>query len=139
MRRHAHHGAVAMGHQHVVADPDLDLLAGDGVGDEQACGRPSFLRGELGLGGATLLHSSMKAASGFAGCCVNRQWVLGATAQKVTPMMVSARVVNTLDLTVVDLLPSAPVMSCANAKRTPQLLPISFPASGARAQASRTR
>ena len=25
---HAHHGAVAVAHQHVVADPDRDLLVG---------------------------------------------------------------------------------------------------------------
>ena len=51
---HAHHGAVAVAHEHVVADPDLDLRAGERVGDEQAGGHALlFLRGEFGLGGAT--------------------------------------------------------------------------------------
>ncbi len=34
VRRHAHHRAVAVAHQHVVADPDLDLFAGQRMVDE---------------------------------------------------------------------------------------------------------
>ena len=53
VRRHAHHGAVAVAHEHVVADPDLDLRASQRVRDEQAGGHAFlFLRGELGFGGA---------------------------------------------------------------------------------------
>ena len=36
MRRYAHHGAVAISNQHIVADPDFDLLASQGMSDEQA-------------------------------------------------------------------------------------------------------
>mmetsp|Transcript_14221 Transcript_14221/g.38965 ORF Transcript_14221/g.38965 Transcript_14221/m.38965 type:complete len:879 (+) Transcript_14221:447-3083(+) len=53
VRRHAHHGAVAIAHQHIVADPHRHLGAGDGVRDEQARGHALLvLRGELGLGRA---------------------------------------------------------------------------------------
>jgi hypothetical protein len=45
MGRHAHHGAVAVAHQHVVADPHLDLLAGERVGDEQAGGQAFLFHG----------------------------------------------------------------------------------------------
>ena len=50
MRRHRHHRALAVAHQHVVADPHRHRLAGQRVGDVQA-GRDAFLllRGELGL------------------------------------------------------------------------------------------
>jgi hypothetical protein len=40
--RHAHHRAVAVAHQHVVADPHLDLRAGQRVRDVQP-GRHAFL------------------------------------------------------------------------------------------------
>jgi anti-sigma factor ChrR (cupin superfamily) len=40
--RHRHHGALAVAHEHVVADPDLDLLAGDGMEDEEPVGMPFF-------------------------------------------------------------------------------------------------
>ncbi len=73
------------------------------------------------------LHSSMKAASGAldAAAC----WASGcsgATAQNVTPMMVSARVVNTYSLPSWIRSPAALRMSCGNAKRTPADLPIQF-------------
>jgi len=56
VRGHAHHGAVAIGHQHVVADPHLDLRASERVRDEQARGHALLLlRGQFGLGGAALL------------------------------------------------------------------------------------
>ncbi len=42
MRRHGHHGAFAVAHQHVVADPDLDFFAGQRVVDENA-GRHALL------------------------------------------------------------------------------------------------
>ena len=50
VRRHAHHRAVAVAHQHVVADPHLDLLAGERMRDEQAGGHALLLhRRELGF------------------------------------------------------------------------------------------
>ena len=74
------------------------------------------------------LHSSMKAAQ-LRGCrcaaCV-ASGCSAATAQKVTPMIVSARVVNTHSLPSPIGLPSHRAMSCGNAKRTPSLLPIQF-------------
>ena len=61
---HAHHGAVAIAHQHIVADPDLDLGAGDGWVTNRPVGLPSF---SLTASSASVvppfLHSSMKAAS----------------------------------------------------------------------------
>jgi hypothetical protein len=56
VRRHGHHGAVAVAHQHVVADPDFDLLAGQRMGDEDA-GRHALLfhRRDVGFGDAALL------------------------------------------------------------------------------------
>jgi hypothetical protein len=52
MRGHAHHRAVAIAHQHVVAHPDLDLVAVQRVRDKQACGHSRlFARGQLGFGG----------------------------------------------------------------------------------------
>ena len=47
-----------------------------------------------------------------------------ATAQNVTPMIVSARVVNTYIRPSPIGAPSASRMSCGKAKRTPSLLPI---------------
>ncbi len=50
VRRHAHHRAVAVAHQHVVADPDLDALAGQRVRHVQT-GRHALLlhRRDVGL------------------------------------------------------------------------------------------
>ena len=42
VRRHAHHRAVAVAHQHIVAHPDFDLSAGKRVADENA-GRQALL------------------------------------------------------------------------------------------------
>ncbi len=53
VRRHAHHGAVAVAHEHVVAHPHRHLGAGERMDDHQAGGQAFlFLGGELGLGGA---------------------------------------------------------------------------------------
>jgi hypothetical protein len=55
VRRHAHHGAVAVAHQHVVADPQRHRLAGQRVRDHQAGGHALLvLGGQFGLGGAAL-------------------------------------------------------------------------------------
>jgi hypothetical protein len=56
VRRHAHHSAVAVAHQHVIADPDFDLLASERMGDENAGGHALlFHRRDVGLGHAALL------------------------------------------------------------------------------------
>jgi len=63
----------------------------------------------------------MKAAtSGLSFAAIVASGCSGATAQKVTPMIVSARVVNTHSR------PPPPSMLCGKAKRTPWLLPIQF-------------
>ena len=98
VRRHAHHGAVAVADQHVVADPHRHLLVGDRVRHGQAGGHALLLlRGELGLGGAAGL--AFVDEGGDLGVGLARHAAAsgcsGATAQKVTPMMVSARVVKT--------------------------------------------
>ena len=64
VRRHAHHGAFAVAHQHVVADPDLDLLPVSGWVDENAGGHAflSMVRRSASMT-RPRLHSSMKAAS----------------------------------------------------------------------------
>ena len=53
VRGHAHHRTLAVAHQHIVGDPDLDRLTGEGVQDMQA-GDPSLLldRGDIGFHGA---------------------------------------------------------------------------------------
>ncbi len=56
VRRHGHHGAVAVAHQHVVADPDFDLFAGQRMGDVDAGGHALlFHRRDVGFGDAALL------------------------------------------------------------------------------------
>ncbi|MNV98168.1 hypothetical protein D3C71_1933960 [compost metagenome] len=73
------------------------------------------------------LHSSMNAASaGLFAAASAASGCSGATAQNVTPMIVSARVVNTYSLPSLTSMPSAPAILCGNAKRTPVLLPIQF-------------
>ena len=53
---HAHHGAVAIAHQHVVAHPHGHDRAGERVRDRQARVHAFFFfQGQLGLGGAALL------------------------------------------------------------------------------------
>lgn len=74
-----------------------------------------------------ILHSAMKACSSalFFAACV----AIGcsaATAQNVTPMIVSGRVVNTNILPSPISAPSSPLIWCGNAKRTPVDLPIQF-------------
>ena len=56
VRGHAHHGAVAVADQHVVADPHRHLLVGDRVRYREARGHTLLLLGgQLGLGGAAVL------------------------------------------------------------------------------------
>jgi len=94
---HAHHRAFAVGHQHVVADPDFDLLAADRMRDEKARGHAFLV--ELGevrppSPGRVCIPRRRRRASGP----IRRmrgERVLAATAQKVAPISVSARVVNT--------------------------------------------
>ncbi|CAM5197713.1 hypothetical protein CDEF62S_03111 [Castellaniella defragrans] len=55
VRRHAHDGAVAIAHEHVVADPHGHGFAGERVGDGQPCGQAFFFaRREFGFGRAAL-------------------------------------------------------------------------------------
>ena len=55
VRRHAHHCAVAVAHQHVVADPDLDLGTGQRMIDVDAGGHTFlFHRRHVGLDDATV-------------------------------------------------------------------------------------
>jgi hypothetical protein len=42
VRRHGHHRAFAVAHQHVVADPDFDLLAGQRMVTKMPVGMPFF-------------------------------------------------------------------------------------------------
>ena len=53
MGRHAHDRAIAVAHEHIVANPDLHLLARERVRDKQACAFAFFLLGgQLGFRGA---------------------------------------------------------------------------------------
>ena len=56
MGRHRHYRAFAVTHQHIVGDPQRQLLAGERVGDAESR-RHTFLLlgGDLRLGGSTLL------------------------------------------------------------------------------------
>ncbi len=55
MRRHAHHRAVAIAHQHIVAHPHVHRRAGQRVLHRQAGGHAFLLlRGQFGLGAAAL-------------------------------------------------------------------------------------
>jgi hypothetical protein len=64
VRGHAHHGAFAVAHQHVVADPDRHARAGERMLDGQPVGMPFF---SIVARSASIteprLHSSTKAAS----------------------------------------------------------------------------
>ncbi len=54
--RHRHHRALAVAHEHVVADPHLDRFLREGVQHEEPGGHPLLLhRGEVGLHHAALL------------------------------------------------------------------------------------
>ena len=84
MRRHSHDGAVAIAHQHVVANPDLNLRAGQRMRDKQARGRALFLlRGQLGLGGAAgLAFGDEGGQRGMARRCLHSQRMLGRHGAK---------------------------------------------------------
>ena len=56
VRGHAHDGAIAIGHEHIVAHPHIDLLTRQGVGHLQARGHAFFFfERQLGFGGAAFL------------------------------------------------------------------------------------
>ncbi|EXI65530.1 MAG: hypothetical protein AW07_04691 [Candidatus Accumulibacter sp. SK-11] len=56
VRRHRHHRAIAITHQHIVADPHLDLLAAQRMRDEDAGGDALLLhRRQVGFGDAAPL------------------------------------------------------------------------------------
>ncbi len=98
VRRNAHHRAVAVRHQHVVADPHLDRLAGqrmrDGRGPSASPSSPSSRgRPPSRCRAGTRRRTPRAAGCRFAACAASG--CSAATAQKVTPMIVSARVVKT--------------------------------------------
>jgi len=76
---HAHHGAVAVADQHVVADPDRNRLVCQRVVDEQAgVDALLFLRRQFGLGGAAGLAFGDERGDLRVACRrVQRQRVLG--------------------------------------------------------------
>ena len=139
VRRHAHDRALAVGHQHVVGDPDRDRLAGERMAHVQA-GRHAALLARsqrrppwccrAGIPRRTRPARRCRAAAAVASGCS------AEIATKVTPNSVSARVVNTF---------SAPVRrraarACRRRRETPAPRPrcgrSSWPASRARARAS---
>ena len=79
MRRHSHHGAVAIRHQHIVAHPHFDLRTGQGVRDKQACGHALlFLGGEFGFGGAPgFAGFKERGQSGVGNRGMQSEWVFG--------------------------------------------------------------
>ena len=97
MRRHAHHGAVAASslRKHILpTQTGTDAQSADASRQGQWHAL-LLLRRELGLGRRPVCIPPGRPPARVAGRRVQRQRMLGATAQKVTPMMVSARVVNT--------------------------------------------
>ncbi|MCY1217936.1 hypothetical protein D9M72_298670 [compost metagenome] len=80
--RHGHHGAFAVVHQHVVGDPDGQLVAGQRVLDEQRSGQALLLLGgDVGLGDAAAL-AFVDEGLQF-GCLVGRQLLHGEGGQRV--------------------------------------------------------
>ena len=75
---HAHHGAVAIAHEHVVAHPHGHRRAGQGVAYKQAGGHAFFFFDrQLGLGGAAFMAFFNKGSKRrVAGCGVRGQRVL---------------------------------------------------------------
>jgi len=58
MRRHTHHGTIAVRNEHVVADPNFNLLARQRVRDEESRRNTFFFfRGKLGLSRTSGLQS----------------------------------------------------------------------------------
>ena len=84
MRRHAHDSAVAVTHQHIVANPHLDLLTRQRVGHEEPGALALFLlRGEFCLGGAAGLALFQKSRQlRVAGRRMQRQRMLGRHGAK---------------------------------------------------------
>ena len=79
VRRHPHHGAIAVAHQHIVADPQRHRLVGDRVRHRQARGDALLLLcRQLGLGGAAGLALLQEGRhGGIVPCRLQRQRVLG--------------------------------------------------------------
>jgi len=84
VRRHTHHSAIAVRHEHVIAHPHFDLRARQRVRDKQARGHALFLlRGQLGFGSATALAFFEEGSQDGVACRgVQREWMLGGHRTK---------------------------------------------------------
>ena len=84
VRWHAHHGAIAVAHEHVVAHPHFDRLACERVRDGQAGAHAFFFfDSQLGFGGAALLASFNKLGQGrLLERCIRSQWMLRGHSTK---------------------------------------------------------
>ena len=84
MRRHAHDGAIAVAHQHIVAHPHFNRLACERVRNEQARGHALFFfDGQFGFGGAAFLTSlDERGQCRLRECGMCRQGVLGSHRTK---------------------------------------------------------
>jgi hypothetical protein len=96
VRRNAHNRAVSVAHQHIIGDPDFHFFAGERMSDEEAGRHPLlFHRGEVGFHDAAALAFGDERGELRSLRRVRSNGCSAATAQNVTPMIVSARVVNT--------------------------------------------
>ena len=79
VRRHAHHGAIAVAHQHIVAHPHFNRFACERVRNEQARGHTLFFFDrQFGFGSAAFLASlNERGQCRLRECCMCRQGVLG--------------------------------------------------------------
>jgi len=79
VRRHAHDGAIAIAHEHVVAHPHFHRLACERVRDGQARAHAFFFFDRhLGFGGAALLAGLNEGRqSRLRQGCMRSQWMLG--------------------------------------------------------------
>jgi hypothetical protein len=128
VRRHAHDGAVAIAHQHIVADPDSIGLPVSGCVTVRPVGMPTFSRTASSASVVPpFLHSSMKAASCRVGLRRMRgQRVFGCHGAEGHAHDGVGAGGEDVHAPVADQLAIASRMSCVKAKRTPSLLPIQF-------------
>ena len=84
MRRHTHHSAVAIRHQHIVTHPNGNLVARQRVRDKQARGHAHLVfHRQLRFGRAASLALLQKSRQlRVAGRRMQRQWMLGRHSAK---------------------------------------------------------
>ena len=126
VRRHAHHGAVAVAHQDVVADPERDLLVAERMLDDQAGVDAALgLRRDLGLGrSAGLARLEEGGDLGVRLGRAQRQRMLGRDgAERHAHDRVGARREDVEAAAADQRAVGLARMSCRKAKRTPSLLP----------------